>query len=173
VNRLWQHGMHEERVFHDRLNYFTAMQVGLLGMFAILYQMGPAAGVFVPLTAALVFTLLWLLVQDRHWRYCAHVNEQIRTAVPECGRTVTGWTDGFTITRWRSPSRSRSRPPGWRCPPGSSPRPGVTPTEVAPAGTVRPSQRPTRTGAGPGGRSIRPCCCPEPPADSFAPACRS
>ena len=23
VNRLWQHGMHEERLFHDRLNYFS------------------------------------------------------------------------------------------------------------------------------------------------------
>jgi hypothetical protein len=24
VNRLWQHGLHEERLFHDRLNYFSA-----------------------------------------------------------------------------------------------------------------------------------------------------
>src|SRR5688572_337556 len=30
LNRLWQHGMHEERLFHDRLNYFSAVQVGLL-----------------------------------------------------------------------------------------------------------------------------------------------
>ncbi len=29
INRLWQHGMHEERLFHDRLNYFTGIQVGL------------------------------------------------------------------------------------------------------------------------------------------------
>ena len=46
VNRLWQHGMHEERLFHDRLNYFSALQVGLLGVFAILYQKEPAVGVF-------------------------------------------------------------------------------------------------------------------------------
>ena len=50
VNRLWQHGMHEERLFHDRLNYFSAMQIGLLGVFAILYHKEPAVGVFVPLT---------------------------------------------------------------------------------------------------------------------------
>src|SRR5439155_14459296 len=50
VNRLWQHGMHEERLFHDRVNYFSAIQVGLLGVFAILYQKEPAPGVFAPPT---------------------------------------------------------------------------------------------------------------------------
>lgn len=105
VNRLWQHGMHEERLFHDRLNYFTAMQVGLLGVFAILYNKEPAPGVFVPLTiAALAFTLLWLRVQVRHWRYCVHVNGRIKQAVPEYGRTVAafagpGRKDGHSITQ--------------------------------------------------------------------------
>src|SRR4051794_40685822 len=89
VNRLWQHGMHEERLFHDRLNYFSAMQVGLLGVFAIMYNKDPALGVFLPLTAvALAFTLLWLGIQVRHWRYCVHVNEQIKKAVPEYRRTL-------------------------------------------------------------------------------------
>src|SRR5205085_2307982 len=26
VNRLWQHGMHEEKLFHDRLNYFSFLE---------------------------------------------------------------------------------------------------------------------------------------------------
>ncbi len=105
VNRLWQHGMHEERLFHDRLNYFTAMQVGLLGVFAILYNKEPSPGVFAPLTAvALAFTLLWVWVQTRHWRYCVHVHLQIRRIVPEYGRTVAafagpGRTDGLSIAR--------------------------------------------------------------------------
>jgi hypothetical protein len=30
LNRLWQHGLHEERLFHDRLNYFSAVEIGLL-----------------------------------------------------------------------------------------------------------------------------------------------
>lgn len=105
LNRLWQHGMHEERLFHDRLNYFSAMQIGLLGVFAIMYHKEPALGVFVPLTAiALAFTLLWLWVQVRHWRYCVHVNEQIKRYVPEYGRTVDafaapGRRDGLSISR--------------------------------------------------------------------------
>lgn len=105
INRLWQHGMHEERLFHDRLNYFSAMQIGLLGVFAILYHKEPALGVFVPLTAiALAFTLLWLWVQVRHWRYCVRVHVQIKKCVPEYGRTVDAWAapgrkDGLSISR--------------------------------------------------------------------------
>jgi hypothetical protein len=105
VNRLWQHGMHEEKLFYDRLNYFSAIQVGLLGVFAILYHKEPLPGVFVPLTAAaLVFALLWLRVQVRHWRYCVHVHERMRAAVPEYARTVAefkapGRTDGLSISR--------------------------------------------------------------------------
>jgi hypothetical protein len=105
VNRLWQHAMHEERLFHDRMNFFSAMQVGLLGVFAILYNKEPAPGVFVPLVAvALAFTVLWLVVQVRHWRYCVHVHVLVRRAVPEYGRTVAsyagpGRTDGLSIAR--------------------------------------------------------------------------
>ena len=105
VNRLWQHGLHEEKLFYDRLNYFSAIQVGLLGVFAILYNKEPSFGVFVPLTAtALAFNLLWLRVQVRHWRYCVHVYEVIRRAVPEYARTVAtfaapGRKDGLSISR--------------------------------------------------------------------------
>ena len=105
VNRLWQHGMHEERLFHDRLNYFSAIQIGLLGVFAILYNKEPSVGVFAPLTAAaLALTLLWLRVQVRHFKYCVHVNEQIKRTVPEYGRTVAGFAtpgrpDGLSLSR--------------------------------------------------------------------------
>lgn len=105
INRLWSHGLHEERLFYDRLNYFTAMQVGLLGVFAILYNKDPAIGVFLPLTGvALMFTLLWYVVQMRHWRYCVHVNHQLKDLVPEYKRTIAGFRegglkDGLSISR--------------------------------------------------------------------------
>jgi hypothetical protein len=105
VNRLWQHGMHEERLFYDRLNYFSAIQAGLLAVFAILYNKEPSLWVFTTLTAtALAFDLLWLWVQVRHWRYCVHVHELIRRAVPEYARTVAafaapGRKDGLSISR--------------------------------------------------------------------------
>lgn len=105
INRLWQHGLHEERLFHDRLNYFSAMQIGLLGVFGIMYNKESSLGVFLPLTVvALIFTLLWLAIQVRHWRYCVHVTAQIKQQVPEYSRTVAGFaapgrTDGLSISR--------------------------------------------------------------------------
>lgn len=93
VNRLWQHGLHEERLFHDRLNYFSGIQVGLLGVFAILYHKESSAGVFAPLTAiGLAFAILWLRVQVRHWQYCMHVNARITRAVSEYARTISTFT---------------------------------------------------------------------------------
>src|SRR4051812_39853696 len=105
INRLWQHGMHEERLFHDRLNYFSAIQVGLLGVFAILYNKEPSPWVFAPLTAsALAFAFLWLNIQVRHWHYCVHVHVLIRQLVPEYARTVAafaapGRKDGLSISQ--------------------------------------------------------------------------
>ena len=105
INRLWQHGMHEERLFHDRLNYFSAIQVGLLGVFAILYNKELAPWVFAPLTAsALAFAMLWLNIQVRHWHYCVHVHVLIRRMVPEYARTVAAYAapgrkDGLSISR--------------------------------------------------------------------------
>lgn len=105
INRLWQHGLHEERLFHDRLNYFSATEIGLLGIFGIMYNKDPALGFFLPLTGiALLFTLLWLWIQVRHWRYCLHITAQIKKLVPDYRRTLEGFaapglTDGLSITR--------------------------------------------------------------------------
>jgi hypothetical protein len=105
INRLWQHVMHEERLFHDRLNYFSAVQVGLLGTFAILYNKDSSFSMFVPFTVVgLVLALLWLRVQVRHWRYCVHVNERIKMTVSEYAQTIAefaspGRSDGLSIAR--------------------------------------------------------------------------
>src|ERR1044071_363153 len=74
LNRLWQHALHEERLFHDRLNYFSVVEIGLLSAFAILYNKDRPLGLLAPLTvAALVFTFFWLLLQFKHWRYCSFI----------------------------------------------------------------------------------------------------
>jgi len=101
INRLWQHGMHEERLFHDRMNYFSAVQAGQLGVFAILYHKEPSLFVFATLTGVgLIFTLLWLNVQVRHLRYCEHVNERIKRVVPEYPQTIAALAySGMSIAR--------------------------------------------------------------------------
>lgn len=105
ANRVWQHGMHEERLFHDRLNYFSFLETGLLSICAILYNKEPAVGVFLPLTVVgLLFTLLWLLIQTRHWAYCEHVHARTREMVPDYRVTLATWGGpgaraGWSISR--------------------------------------------------------------------------
>lgn len=105
VNRVWQHGMHEERLFHDRLNYFSVLETGLLSVCGIMYNKEPAVGFFLPLTVvALLFTLLWLVIQVRHWAYCEHVNERIKQLVPDYRETLEGYSgsgrrDGLSISK--------------------------------------------------------------------------
>jgi hypothetical protein len=105
VNRLWQHGMHEERLFHDRLNYFSFLETGFLTICGIMYNKEPAVWFFVPITVVgLLFTLLWLIIQRRHWTYCVHVHERIKQLVPEYKATLEGFfgpgrATGFAISK--------------------------------------------------------------------------
>ena len=103
VNRIWQHGMHEERLFHDRLNYFSFLETGLLTICGIMYNKEPAVGFFLPLTlVGLLFTLLWIVIQKRHWAYCVHVNERIKQLVPDYRATLDAFPgnhDGLSISR--------------------------------------------------------------------------
>ncbi|HEY0459308.1 MAG TPA: hypothetical protein VGC97_09250 [Pyrinomonadaceae bacterium] len=109
LNRLWQHGLHEERLFHDRLNYFSAVEIGLLSVFAILYNKDRPFGLLAPLTgAALAFTIFWLILQYNHWRYCQFINSKIRELIPEFRSTVDAYfgksgaekhTTGFSFSK--------------------------------------------------------------------------
>lgn len=97
INRLWQHGLHEEKLFHDRLNYFSLLEMGLLTVYGVMYNKEPQLGFFLPLTlVALSFTLLWLVIQARHYAYWAHIVERQRRLIPEYRATV----DEYTESRW-------------------------------------------------------------------------
>jgi hypothetical protein len=109
LNRLWQHGLHEERLFHDRLNYFSVVEIGLLSTFAILYNKDRPVGLLIALTgAALAFTVFWLLLQYKHWGYCQFINSRIREVIPEFRSTVDAYfgksgadkqTTGFSFSK--------------------------------------------------------------------------
>ena len=110
LNRLWQHGLHEERLFHDRLNYFSAVEIGLLSVFAILYHKDQPVGLLIPLTgAALAFTIFWLVLQYKHWRYCAFIFSRIHERVPEYRHTVDIYF-GHEAAQERTTAFSFSKP---------------------------------------------------------------
>ena len=105
INRIWQHGMHEERLFHDRLNYFSFLETGLLTICVIMYNKEPSIGFFLPVVVvALLLTFLWLIIQVRHRVYVEHVHVRIRELVPEYRATVDafagpGRRDGLSISK--------------------------------------------------------------------------
>src|SRR5215204_3662940 len=110
LNRLWQHGLHEERLFHVRLKDFSAVEIGLLSVFAILYNKDQPVGLLIPLTgAALAFTLFWLVLQYNHWRYCAFIFSRIRELVPEYRYTVDTYF-GQDAAQRRTTAFSFSKP---------------------------------------------------------------
>lgn len=92
LNRMWQHGLHEERLFHDRLNYFSVVEIGLLSAFAILYNKDRPVGLLVALIgAALIFTVFWLFLQFKHWRYCVFIHARMRQLIPDYQNTVESY----------------------------------------------------------------------------------
>lgn len=92
LNRLWQHALHEERLFHDRLNYFSVVEIGLLSAFAILYNKEKPFGLLASLTvAALVFTVFWFLLQYKHLRYSIFIHSRVHKNVPEYRQTIDAY----------------------------------------------------------------------------------
>ncbi len=37
IDRLWQHGLHEDNIFNNRLNFFLVFESVLLGVVAMLF----------------------------------------------------------------------------------------------------------------------------------------
>ena len=94
---------------------------GLLTICGIMYNKEPAVGFFVPMTVVgLAFTLLWLVIQRQHWKYCVHVNNRIRKLVPEYTATLEGFAgpgrpDGLEPGSVVSPNGS-TPPATWQIP---------------------------------------------------------
>lgn len=110
LNRLWQHALHEERLFHDRLNYFSVVEIGLLSAFAILYNKDRPFGLLLAVAgAALVFTVFWLLLQYKHWQYSMFLFSRLREILPEYKRTVETFF-GQNATNKRTNAFSFSKP---------------------------------------------------------------
>lgn len=110
LNRLWQHALHEERLFHDRLNYFSVVEIGLLSAFAILYNKDRPFGLLVAVTgAALIFTVFWLLLQYKHWQYCMFLFSRLREILPEYRKTVDSFF-GQNASNNRTNAFSFSKP---------------------------------------------------------------
>ena len=97
VRRLWELGTHEDKLFHDRLNFFSILELGLLAVGGAMYSKEPALGFFIPFTAiALLFTLIWLAIQLRQLWWLECIENRLERFAPEFKAAV----DEFAQNRW-------------------------------------------------------------------------
>lgn len=103
ANRMWQHGLHEDTLFQHRLASFTLIESVLLGFISNLLGKS-AADPFAWYVAvvALLFSVIWLFIQYRHWVYLAHVTKRIQQYAPEFKATLATFSN-YWLWRFDTP----------------------------------------------------------------------
>ena len=89
ITRLWEHGLHEDKIFNERLNFFLVFESVLIGVVASLYST-PTPKMFV-VKAIVIFGLLLTLVwglQARQKFILDSLKARLKEAVPEYSKTV-------------------------------------------------------------------------------------
>lgn len=78
LERLWEHGLHEDTIFYNMLNFFLVFESVLLGVVGLLYSRNASAGPVVKIIAALGLgvTLIWGYAQIRQKRYIKIISTQ-------------------------------------------------------------------------------------------------
>jgi hypothetical protein len=97
--RLWQHALHEDTLFNERLNIFLVMQGLLLAVVGVMFQRTGGNTRFIVqviASAAMVLTILW-------WRVQARQKYKIDVLVEELKPKFPGFAD----------LQARTKPPRW------------------------------------------------------------
>jgi len=92
LDRMWQHGMHEENTLNDRLNFFLVLESVLLGVVAMLLsQSNPPTNrdfmLRALLTLGLALTVIWAYVAARQKYIFDLLRKRLRENLPEYAET--------------------------------------------------------------------------------------
>ena len=69
ISRLWEHGLHEDTMFNERLNFFLIFESVLLGVVGMLYSKQPPVMKSLLVVIAflgLFITIIWGFIQVKH-----------------------------------------------------------------------------------------------------------
>lgn len=100
INRLWQHGMHEDKMFNDRLNFFLIFESVLLGVVGSLYGKQPSAMKPILVVLAilgLALTIIWSFIQAKQRSTLKTLMRLLEDNLPEFKET---W-DELRTKKWR------------------------------------------------------------------------
>lgn len=90
LNRLWEHGNHEDTVFSERLNFFLVFEGILIAVVGQLYSQTPRNVLVVKATIVLglLTTIVWGYVQIQQKIILEDLIERSRELLPEYQLTV-------------------------------------------------------------------------------------
>ena len=85
LNRLWELGLHEDKAFNDRLNFFLVFESVFLGVIASLANNATVNTLFIKIIAiiGLLITFIWGYVQAKHKFIIDDMKAQGRELLPE------------------------------------------------------------------------------------------
>jgi hypothetical protein len=90
INHLWQHAMHSQNRFDNRLNFFLIFESVLLGVVGTLYSKSASAKPILITIICLGFflTVLWGYIQAREKFLFEGVEKRLKEVAPEYGEIV-------------------------------------------------------------------------------------
>ena len=85
MNRLWEHGLHEETMFVNKLNFFLVFESVLLGVVGLLYSRPVSAKLVLIsiICLGLLLTILWGYVQAEQQYFYNQLRSFIKDELPE------------------------------------------------------------------------------------------
>jgi hypothetical protein len=90
IARLWEHGLHEDKVFNERLNFFLVFESVLIGVVASLYNTPTPKILVVKIVVVfgLLLTIVWGYVQARQKFILDNLKARLKEVAPEYSKTV-------------------------------------------------------------------------------------
>lgn len=98
IRRLWEHHLHLDNNFYNRLNFFLVFESVLLGVVGLLYSRPNSSVLVLKLIVLLGFSLtaIWGYVQARQKYLLDDLKEQVKAVVPEYRMTL----ERRKLSRW-------------------------------------------------------------------------
>jgi hypothetical protein len=88
--RLWEHRLHMDSAFYNRLNFFLVSESVLLGVVGVLYSKSnpPILVAKATVLLGLSLTVIWAYIQVRHKQMLDDLNARSREIFPEYRATM-------------------------------------------------------------------------------------
>lgn len=105
-DRLWQHALHEDALFNERLNSFVTFQSVLLALAALLVSESDNRGdglICALIVAGMATSVVSAYVQLKQVHLIGTLTERCRAALPEFAETL----ETLEASRWRRVSSKK------------------------------------------------------------------